>query len=212
MVSFYDYLKLLTPQMTDDLVICTLAGVTRVWSDFNRPDGCLYGVYMGGATSFALGLALALPHRRVISLDSDGSLLMGLSALPVVAQQNPSNLVIIVCDNECYGAIGGLPTHTADVANLAGIAREAGIRNAIEVRKLPEFQRALDNAFEAKGASLIVTKVTKGHQPGPRPQGLPYNGTDNKFQFIHHIEATENLKIVRPLLARTVIRVKSEKK
>ncbi|MFC1869204.1 thiamine pyrophosphate-dependent enzyme [Thermodesulfobacteriota bacterium] len=164
----------------------------------------MYQVYMAGATSIALGLALALPHRRVISLDSDGSLLMGLSVLPVVAQQNPPNLVIIVCDNECYEPFDKLPTQTADVANLAGIAREAGIRNAIEVRELPEFQKAIDDAFKANGASFIVTKVTKSHQSGPRPHGLPYNGTENKFQFIRHIETTENRQIVRSPLVGTV--------
>lgn len=207
MVSFYDYLKLLTPKMTDELVICTLAGVFREWPDLQHQDGNLYQIYMAGATSFALGLALALPHRRVISLDSDGSLLMGLSVLPVVAQQNPSNLVVIVCDNESYGAIDGLPTHTADVASLAGMAREAGIRNAIEIRELPQFQKAIDDAFNAKGTSFIVAKVTKKHQPARHR--LPYNGIENKFRFIRHIETTENLQIVRPPLVGIVSKEES---
>ena len=97
MVSFNDYLKLLAPKITDELVVSTLATVSRHWHYLKHRDGNLYTIYMSGATSFALGLALALPHRRVISLDSDGSLLMGLTILPVVAKQNPANLIIIVC-------------------------------------------------------------------------------------------------------------------
>ncbi|OGO19957.1 MAG: hypothetical protein A2144_12675 [Chloroflexi bacterium RBG_16_50_9] len=189
MVSFYDYLKLLLPKITNELVICTLAGVSRQWFDLKRPDGNLYTVYMAGATPIALGLALALPHRRVISLDSDGSLLMGLTILPVVAQQDPSNLIIIVCDNESYGAIDGLPTHTAGAACLAGIARESGIRNVVEVKELTEFQKAIDDAFKANGSSFIVAKVKQSHQPSPHK--LPH-ALDNKFQLVRYMETTEN--------------------
>ena len=203
MVGYYECLQLLAPKITNELVITSIAGVSREWHNLKHRDGNFYGVYMGGATAIALGIALALPHRRVISLDADGSMLMGLTVLPVIAQQNPSNLIIIVCDNECYESAGNLPTFTADVANLAGMAREAGIRNVTQVRELSEFQEAIDEAFQANGASFITAKVKQSYRPVPYP--VLYK-VENKFQFVRYIEATEKLQIVRPALWK----VKSE--
>ena len=92
----YECLQLLAPKITDELIITDLGGVAREWSHLKERDGNLYRPFMAFPTPIALGLALALPHRRIISLDGDGSLLMGLTILPVVAEQNPSNLIIIV--------------------------------------------------------------------------------------------------------------------
>jgi thiamine pyrophosphate-dependent acetolactate synthase large subunit-like protein len=46
----------------------------------------------------ALGLALALPHRKVVAFDGDGSLLNWQPA--TMANQHPKNLTHIF-DNEC---------------------------------------------------------------------------------------------------------------
>ncbi len=195
MVSFYDYLQVLAPKVTDELVVANIAGVSKDWHHLKDRDGNLYQVYMAGVTPIALGIALALPHRRVISLDSDGSMLMGLTILPVVAQQNPSNLIIIICDNERYEATNKLPTFTAGVTDLAGIAREAGIRNVRLVREKSEFQTAVDEAFEGNGTSFIVAKVQLGHRP------VPYTilrGAENKYRFIRYIENTEHIQVIRP--------------
>ena len=191
-VSYYDYLKLLAPKVTNELVITCLGGTAREWHDLKHRDGNLYHTYMSGTSPMALGLALALPNRRVISLDTDGSILMGLTALPTIALQNPSNLIIIVCDNERYEAVDKMPTLTASVADLAGIARKAGIKNVTEVKELPEFQKAIDDAFQANGVSFIVAKVKLSH-----PSILHYtlHAVENKYRFVRYIEETENRRI-----------------
>ena len=195
MVSFYEYLQVLAPRITDELVVSNMAGVSREWHHINERDGNLYQVFMAGATPIALGIALALPHRRVISLDSDGSILMGLSTLPLVAKENPSNLIIIVCDNECYEATNRVPTFTAGTADLADIARGAGIRNAKLVREIPEFEAAIDEAFEGRGTSFIVVKVPPGHRRVPHSI---LRCAENKFRFVRYIEKTENIQIIKP--------------
>ena len=167
MSSTNEYLQLLTYKITDELVISTIAGISMEWRQLKHRDGNLYGVYMTGATSFALGLAVALPHRRVISLDGDGSMLMGLTILPVIAQQNPSNLIVIVFDNELYAAAGRVPSFTAGTTNLVRIAQGAGIKNARLVRQLSEFQEAIDEAFHADGTSFITVKVEVPSKPRP---------------------------------------------
>ena len=195
MVDFYEYLKILASKITDELVISNMAGVSREWCHAHDRGGNLYQVYMAGPTPVAMGIALALPHRRVIALDSDGSMLMGLTVLPVVAEENPSNLIIIICDNECYEAAGKLPTFTAGKTDLAKVALGAGIRNTKVVNDPSEFQSSINEAFQESGSNLIVLKVKAGHRK------VPYSilrGPENKSRFIRYVEKTENIQIITP--------------
>ncbi len=57
---------------------------------------------MGNALGTGIGLALALRHRKVIVVESDGSLLLALFNLPTLVNLNPSNLVVFVFDNEVF--------------------------------------------------------------------------------------------------------------
>jgi len=54
MISSYDYLEVLAPKITDELMICTIAGISMEWKHLKHRDGNLYHVYMTGATAFAL--------------------------------------------------------------------------------------------------------------------------------------------------------------
>lgn len=195
MVSRADCLKILASKITDELVICSVAGQTTDWSTLKDRDGNLYEVYLSGTTPVALGLALALPHRRVIALDSDGGILMGLTVLPVIANQNPSNLIIIVFDNEAYDCLDQIPTFTAGSTDLDQVARGAGIRNVSLVKQLSEFQKAIDEAFQANVATFIVVKTEVGRLSGA---GLALDAARNKHRLISYIERTENLQIIKP--------------
>ncbi len=197
MPGSYDYLKILEPKITDELVVCNIAGISMEWRDLKHRDGNLYQVYMSGSSAVALGLALCLPHRRVISLDGDGIMLMGLSLLPVMAQKNPPNLIVIVFANESYEATGGVPTATASKTDLAKMAQGAGIKNARLVEQLPEFETALEDAFKAKGMSFIAAKVRAPREPRPSLK-LAYPTIENKYRFIRYVEQTENVQILKP--------------
>ena len=191
----YECLQLLAPKITDELIITNLGGVAREWYQLKDQGGNLYQPYLGHATPLALGLALALPHRRILALDGDGSMLLTLTILPVIAYQNPANLIVIVFDNEAYEATGGLPTLTSGATDLAGMAREAGIRNTRLVRQLPEFKEAINKAFQVKETSFITAKVEIATQRFPYPT---FWGVENKLRFIRHIEKTENTQIIKP--------------
>ena len=54
---------------------------------------------MGDVIGMAIGLALALPHRKVFCLDGDGSVLMELGQLVTMGEQSPPNLAVFVVDN-----------------------------------------------------------------------------------------------------------------
>ena len=197
MATRHEFYQLLAPRITDELIVTSIGGVDGEWYDTKDRDGNLYHITMSVATSVALGLALALPHRRVISLDGDGSILMGLPVLTDIGHQNPPNLIVIVFDNESYEGPsrrgpGKLLTHTTGTTDLVAIARGSGIKNATLVNKLPEFQEAIDVAFQSKDASFILVKV----EYGPKISDSTLDGPENKYRFIRYIEKTENIKLM----------------
>src|SRR2546425_12102512 len=75
-----------------DILVAALAGTTNeCFHTLHRPAN-LYLVGMGMVIPVAFGLAKALPGRRIIALDGDGSLLLSPSILPVVGTYKPRNL------------------------------------------------------------------------------------------------------------------------
>ena len=60
----------------------------------------LYNMEMPYATPMCLGLAMARPNQRFVALEGDGSLIMALGVLTTIARYRPSNLTVIVLDNE----------------------------------------------------------------------------------------------------------------
>ncbi len=101
---------------------------------------------MGGAVMIGLGLALAQPKLPVVVITGDGEMLMGIGSLATVGLQKPSNLTIIVLDNECYGETGGQMSHTQAAADLVGVAKACGIKDARTLETMGE--------IEAYGTSL----------------------------------------------------------
>ena len=123
--------------------------------DLNFP---LWGA-MGGAVSVGLGLALAQPNRRVLVATGDGEMLMGLGSLATVAVQAPSNLTIVVFDNEHYGETGMQLSATANKADIAKIADGCGFKVAFTINNQMELKKTLPKLFKAEGPSLWVIKV-----------------------------------------------------
>ncbi len=194
MPSSYEFLGKLAPQITNELVVTSIGDVIREGYNLKHRPGNMYHIAMSGASGYSLGLALALPHRRVISLDGDGSILMTLNLLPVIARMNPPNLIVIVIDNEMYAAAGNVPALTGSTANLAEIARASGIKNVFPVREVAEFEDALGRAFKGTNASFIPLKCLT---PSPEMSGMSLDGPENKYQFLRYIEETEHIQLVQ---------------
>lgn len=154
----YDCLEKLAGWVDDDMLACTsLSSNTAIWSDV-RPEGANFcGLNMGLCVPFALGLSLAFPRQSVIALDSDGSLMNNTSALLSVGDVRPSNLVIIVMDNQSYARMG--KTATSRNADLAGIARGAGIEHCATIRTEAEFEQQVKPALRQPGPRFFQVVV-----------------------------------------------------
>src|SRR4030095_7604107 len=124
----------------DDLVVTNLGNTMHEWLSLRPSRANLYNMNLGQCTPVALGLALALPHRRVIALDGDGNLLLNLVSLAAVPHQNPANLKIFVFDNEAYEPPGGMPSATAHGVDLVQIAKGCGIERSFPATSVEELK------------------------------------------------------------------------
>ncbi len=165
--------KLLLAQVTDQPILGGVGGATYdLYGAADRDRNLYTWGSMGMISSIGLGLALARPDLRVIALDGDGSILMNLGSLATIARRAPANLVHIVWDDEVYETTGGQPTHTTGKTDLAGIAKAAGIPNALTVTEPAAFSAAVTRALAEPGPWFIVVKVSREKGTG-RPRRDP---------------------------------------
>lgn len=195
----YDCLRTIAPHFGDELVVTNLGAVRHEWQALRPHHGNYHLQNLGLTSSMALGLALALPHRKVVALDGDGSLLLNLGSLATIANQHPRNLVHIVFDNECYESSRGAPTATAGQADLAAVARGCGLANVITARTVAEFEQVFLQTFKDKDLYFILAKVESGAGDVP---AAALDSQENKYLFVRYIEKSENLKILTSTLSR----------
>ena len=198
----FDCLKLVAGEAKDALVVSSAGAMTLEWNALRPGDGNFRVRTLGLCSSIALGMALGLPHRKIIALDGDGSLLMNLCSLPTIARMHPSNLVHIVFDNEVYEASGSKKTATACGTDLVGVARAAGIKNSGWANNLSEFGRAILAGMTTKELTFIGAKVTT-----ERTEVSPYplDEVENKYRFIRHVERTEQVEILKKNLPASYV-------
>lgn len=131
---------------------------------------------MGGAAMLGLGVALAQPARRVLVVTGDAEMLMGVGSLATIAAQAPSNLALLVLDNEAFGETGRQAGLTRRNTDIAAIARGAGIDAAFTVGGEGEegsggtdIDALASILFEKEGPVLCVAKIALNADSGPYP-------------------------------------------
>jgi sulfopyruvate decarboxylase subunit beta len=164
----FDCMKALAARLKDELVILSLGASVDEWYNAapHMRSASLFQQQLGCVTPEAFGLAVGLPHRRIVSLDTDGGMMFNLGILATLGNEQPKNLLVVVWDNECYQSIGGPPTHTASGrVDLAAIARGAGVEQAFTVRTVGEFDAHCARGLASDVPYIVVAKVAGTVQP-----------------------------------------------
>lgn len=185
--------------MDQNVLVVTPTGKTYMYWEATGREAQISQLNLGLCTPAGLGLALALPHRKVVVLDGDGNLLFNLASLADVAVQNPGNLIDIVFDNECYQSCDSFPSVTSKGVDLEAIAKGCGIKNTVTIRELKQFENTLDQALAGNELFLIIAKVEPGEDLVPLPR---QEGRENKYRFVRYIERTENIRVINPYARR----------
>jgi len=174
-------------ELENCLVVTIMGAVAaELHSLGHRPNFFYLQHAMGLASSTGLGLALCLPEQSVIVFDGDGSLLMNLGSLSTMARYRPRNLVHVVFDNESLLSVGGFPTATSTGTDLEGIARAAGVPQAVTVRSVENFKTAVSEAMHGNELTTIIAKV---EAIGPSGYITDLSLLENRFQFRRHIQS-----------------------
>jgi len=187
-------LRAIYSRLEDCLVVTIMGAVAAELHSLGHRSNFFYLQHaMGLASSTGLGLAMCLPHQKVVVFDGDGSVLMNLGGLTTLARYRPANLVHVIFDNESLLSVGGFPTATSTGSDLEALARGAGIARASTVRAIDEFTQTFDAAIHVTELACIVAKVEAA---GPKSYATDLTLLENRFQFQHHIETLqrENLK------------------
>jgi thiamine pyrophosphate-dependent acetolactate synthase large subunit-like protein len=191
----FDCLKSLVPMLSDEIVVISLGGQIDEWYHLRPSRKNMYIKGMGAVIPFTFGLSVALPHRKIICSDTDGSLLLNMGILATLGNENPNNLIVMIMDNECYETIAKHPTHTCKNVDLAEMARGAGIKNAFTVKTVSEFTDRMEKALKLNELSFIVLKLEPGSQAFPEEERKRSDGIEDKYNFVRYLEDSENITI-----------------
>ena len=90
MITYADACRVINESRGDAVSVTTMTQ-TKYWNEISsEPDlDASISNAMSKASSVALGVALGDPERKVLCLDSDGSLLMNLSRIHISAPTAP---------------------------------------------------------------------------------------------------------------------------
>jgi phosphonopyruvate decarboxylase len=159
-----------TPE--EEAIVVGTTGYTgrELFAIADRPNQLYMVGSMGCASSFGLGLSLALPGKRVVVADGDGAVLMRMGNLATAGAYGGDNFRHLVLDNGVHESTGGQATVSRAIS-FAGIARACGYRSAAEGLLLDDLQRFLRGD---RGPSLLQLKTRRGVPEGlPRPDVTP---------------------------------------
>jgi thiamine pyrophosphate-dependent acetolactate synthase large subunit-like protein len=151
----------------------------------DRDDNYYLWGAMGGAALVGLGLAQAQPEKRVMVITGDGEQLMAFGSLATISVAKPTNLDLIVLDNQHFGETGMQSSHTGQGIALNKIAAAAGFAETAELQTLDEVDElSVKLKKPATGPRLFVLKVAAENLPRSLP---PRDAVFIKNRFRAHL-------------------------
>jgi len=178
MITQQQFLEPLAQRRTDQIVVSTMS-LVRAWGRLSKHelDLAFADSAMGHAQSLALGIALALPQRRVLCLNGDGSMLMSLGSLVTIAQCRARNLVIFISQNNTYEVTGNQNIPGAGAVNFHEIALACGFPHAFDFVEPDVYAAHLDRILHLQGPVLVAVHLEPGAEPPPnrkQSEDAPY--------------------------------------
>jgi sulfopyruvate decarboxylase subunit beta len=182
------------------LVVTSIGNNSYFWAELTDREATLFHSTLGMCTPAAFGLAMALPQRKVLALDSDGNLLLNLGVLGTIANENPTNLTVLVMDNGNY--LGshkkepGMRTATGGKMRLQEVAKGCGIASSHLIQDVSTFREKVQTALKTDGPHFICAQIEALDPERPPKTKHVLDPRENKYQFAKYIERTEGVQIL----------------
>ena len=138
---------------------------------------------MGHTSSIAFGMSVKT-DKNIYCIDGDGSFLMHMGGLAVIAQNANENFKYILINNGAHESVGGQPTVAFNI-KIDKILEAVGFENVYSAITVDEVNIGLSHLKNEKLAALII--YTK--QGSRDDLGRPTISTiDNKISFMKKME------------------------
>lgn len=177
-----------------ELFVVGLGRTTVLWSNMFKGEGSYFLQALGGLVPFGFGLSLALPRRKIVVIDGDGSFFFNLGSLTTIGTYQPRNLAVVIMDNMMYESTGFHPTPSARKISPEAIAKACGIRESMTSEHVEDFNEKIRKSLTTDGPHFIDVRVESERVNLPVPT---MDGRENKYRFVRHIEQIEGIKILR---------------
>jgi phosphonopyruvate decarboxylase len=171
----------------DDIVVSSTGFISRELYEYRESLGnshvkdFLTVGSMGHSSSIALAIALEKQHRNVICIEGDGSFLMHMGVIPIIAKLKPGNFKHIILNNEAHDSVGGEAT-ASTVIDFKQLALSCGYKNSYLVETNDVLSKTIKIFFNDEGPSLLTINVSKGAR---KDLGRPKEKLiDNKNDFM----------------------------
>jgi phosphonopyruvate decarboxylase len=186
-----EIIRHITDVAKEDIIITTTGKTSRELFEIREQNGqphkydFLTVGSMGHSSSVALGVALNKPNTRVWCIDGDGSVLMHMGSMAVIAAKKPKNFIHVVINNSAHESVGGMPT-VADNINFVQIALGCGYKSAYTVDNIDVLDKILVEIKGKEGPLFIEVKSAIGSRDNlGRPTTTP---TENKAIFMAYLK------------------------
>jgi thiamine pyrophosphate-dependent acetolactate synthase large subunit-like protein len=177
----------------DVSVICSLGRTAeKVFEHY--PQQTLFLDSMGDVVPVACGVALGTRPLATIALDTDGSHLFGLAALPTVASLKYAldNLLILVADNKHYESAGNLPSRYCSI-DWPRLGEAFGLEIHV-AENVEDVAASLTTAFKA--LTFVVASVENSDDFVPGSKNV--DGIESRYLFMRHVERLLGRPLPRP--------------
>lgn len=181
--------RLLTLCEDSDLIVSTTGKTSREVFELRAKNGQPQRDFltvggMGHTSSIALGVALGRPERRVVCLDGDGSLLMHMGALPVIAHRRPRRFIHVLLNNGAHESVGGQATVAGNI-DFSLLSRAVGYAGYATVTDVAGLEAAWHRLGTIDGPVLLEVRIGLGSRDNLR---RPTSTTvENKLAFMRAV-------------------------
>lgn len=173
-----------------DIIVSTTGMISRELFEYrvamgqNHERDFLTVGSMGHASQIALGIALEKTDRTVWCFDGDGSCIMHMGGMAIIASKSPKNYVHVVFNNGAHDSVGGQPTVGLKI-DLPAIAKAVGYPYAFSVYNKPDLSNILNKVIDIEGPVFIEIKVRKGNRKDlGRPTTTPVQNKEAMMSFL----------------------------